>query len=89
MTMWLRIGGALLITLAVMAILDSLGVSSFLSGRTADQATHEAHGRARELFWMVIFTVVMATALLAALRRWAGHLRRAVATPQLKRRDMA
>ena len=36
------------------------------------------------------FAVVMATSVLAAVRRWTGHLRRAVAPPpQLKRRDVA
>ena len=89
MTMWLRIGGALLITLAVMACLEYFGISSLLSGRSADQVQHDAESRTRELFWFMIVALVMATSLLAAVRRWTGHLRRATAaSPQLKRRDV-
>ena len=85
MTMWLRIAGVLAITLAVVWALEYFGVSSLLSGRSAEDVQEAAHGRARELFWFVIFTVVMATSVLAAVRRWAGHLKRAAA-PTLVRR---
>jgi hypothetical protein len=78
MVMWLRIGGALLITLAGMAALEYLGVGSLLGGRSAEEAQREAHARAGELFWLLIFTVVMATAFFTAMRRWLGHLKRAV-----------
>jgi hypothetical protein len=88
MGMWLRLGGALLITILVIAALEYFGVSALLGGRSADEVQHDAHARVRELFWLGIFAIVMATALLAAARRWAGHLRRALAPhPQLSRRD--
>lgn len=88
MVMWLRIGGVLAITLAVVASLEYFGVSALLGGRGADDMHEAAHGRARELFWFAIFTVVMLTAVLAAMRRWTCHLRRAFAVaPALKRRS--
>jgi hypothetical protein len=41
---------------------------------------HEAQQTwSRDLFWFGIFALVMATALLAAARRGAGYLRRALA----------
>ena len=89
MIMWLRIACALAITVAAIACLEALGVGSLYAGRSADEASREAHNRARDLFWMMVFAVVMATAVLAAARRWAGHLRRALAPTQLRRRDLA
>lgn len=89
MVMWLRIGGALLVTVTVVACLEYFGVSSLLGGRSAEDVQYGAQGRTRELFWFLIFAVVMATSVLAACRRWAGHFKRAVAvTPSLKRRDV-
>ena len=78
MTMWLRVGGALLVTLAAIAVLEWLGVGAILGGRSADEAREHAQGRTGELFWLMVFAVVMATALLAAVRRWAGQVRRAL-----------
>ena len=78
MIMWLRLAGALLVTLAAIGALEYFGVSRLLGGRTPDEAPSAA-GRAGELFWLLIFFVVMATSLLAAARRWAGQLRRAMA----------
>jgi hypothetical protein len=69
MTMWLRLAGALLVTLAVLGCLDHWGVNSLVGGRSEDVAP-AAHGRPREIFWFMIFAIVMATALLAAARRW-------------------
>lgn len=88
MIMWLRLTGALLATLAALGALEYFGVSRLLGGRSADDASAAAQERARELFWMMIFVVVMATALLAASRRWAGHLRR-FAVRQTARRSQA
>ena len=89
MIMWLRLGGALLITVAVIACLEYFGVSSLLGGRSADEVQHDAQSRARELFWFAIFAVVMTMSVVAALRRWADQLRHALfVTPQLKRRDV-
>lgn len=82
--MWLRLAGALLVTLAAIGALEYFGVSRMLGGRAPDDAP-EAAGHTRELFWLLIFFVVMATSLLAAGRRWAGHLRRATAAPQKRR----
>jgi hypothetical protein len=76
MIMWLRLAGALLVTLAAIGALEYFGVSRLLGGRTADDASPAAQERARELFWLMIFFVVMATSLLAAARRWAGHFKR-------------
>ena len=77
--MWLRLAGALLVTLAAIGALEYFGVSRVLGGRAPDEVGEAAHGRAGELFWLMIFFVVMATSLLAAARRWVGHLKRAVA----------
>jgi hypothetical protein len=76
--MWLRLAGALLVTLAAIGALEYFGVSRLLGGRSPDEVQEAAHGRTREIFWLMIFFVVMATALLAAARRWAGQLRRAM-----------
>ncbi len=82
--MWLRLAGALLVTLAAIGAWEIFGVSRMLGGRTPDDARSAAYGRG-ELFWLLIFLVVMATSLLAAARRWAGHLKRAVSiAPQRK-----
>lgn len=74
MVMWLRLAGALLVTLAALGCLDYFGVWQALGGRTAEDAPETAH-RTRELFWLMIFVAVMATAFLAAARRWTSHLR--------------
>ena len=74
MIMWLRLAGALLVTLAAIGALEYLGVGRLLGGRSADNASPAAQARAQELFWMGIFLVVWATSILAAMRRWAGHL---------------
>lgn len=84
MVMWLRLGAAVVVTLLAMAMLEYFGVSSILGGRSADEMQEAAHGRARELFWFMIFAIVMATALLAAARRGADQLRRAL-TPARRR----
>jgi hypothetical protein len=76
MIMWLRLAAALLVTLAALGCLDYFGAWQALSGRSSDAAPETAH-RTRELFWFMIFMLVMATALLAAMRRWAGYLKRA------------
>ncbi|HEY3949268.1 hypothetical protein [Phenylobacterium sp.] len=76
--MWLRLAGALLVTLAAIGALEYFGVSRVLGGRSADDARVAAYAPAREIFWVMIFFVVMATSLLAAARRWAGQLKRAV-----------
>jgi hypothetical protein len=77
--MWLRLAGALLVTLAAIGALEYFGVSRLLGGRSPDEAPAAA-GKSRELFWLAIFFVVMATSLLAAARRVAGRLRQAVRT---------
>lgn len=74
--MWLRLAGALLVTLAAIGALEYFGVSRMLGARPTDEAPAAAP-RLGELFWLMIFFVVMGTSLLAAARRWAGHLRRA------------
>jgi len=88
MAMWFRLAGALLITLLVLACLEYFGVSGVLSGRSADDMQHDAQIRLRELFWLAIFAVVMTMSVVAAVRRWTGQLRGAIATPQLRRRDV-
>jgi hypothetical protein len=81
--MWLRLAGALLVTLAAIGALEYFGVSRLLGGRTPEEAP--SAGRSGEVFWLVIFFVVMATSLLAAARRWAGQLKRALARPERPR----
>jgi len=86
LVMWFRLAGALLVTLAAIGALEYFGVSRVLGGRSPDEFGDAARGRTGEIFWLMIFFVVMATSLLAAARRWAGHLRRAMARPQGRRR---
>lgn len=80
MIMWVRVAGALALTWAALGCLDYFGVTALLGGRTGDDAVqHEAQQTwARDLFWFAIFAAVMATALLAAARRGAGHLKNAL-----------
>jgi len=78
MAMWLRLAGALMVTLAAIGALEFFGAGSAIADRTPGEVQDAAHSRPRELFWFLIFAVVMATSLLAAGRRWAGHLRRAL-----------
>ena len=78
MAMWLRLGGALLVTMVVIALLEMFGAGSAMAERTSGNVQDAAHSRPREAFWFLIFGVVMATSLLAAARRGAGHLRRAL-----------
>lgn len=84
MVMWLRLAAAVAVTLFAMGVLEYFGVSSIIGGRSADEVKEVAHGRARELFWFMIFAIVMATALLAAARRGVDQLRRAL-TPASRR----
>jgi hypothetical protein len=82
MIMWIRVAGALALTWAALGCLDYFGVTALIGGRSGDDAVQ--HGAqqatwARDLFWFAIFAVVMATALLAAARRGAMQLRRALA----------
>ncbi|WP_394763782.1 hypothetical protein [Phenylobacterium sp.] len=79
MIMWLRLAGALIVTLAAIGALEFFGVSRLVGGRSPNEVQEAANGRTRELFWLLIFVVVMATSLLAAARRWAGQLKRAMA----------
>jgi hypothetical protein len=79
MVMWLRLAAAVVATLVAMGVLEYFGASSILGGRSADNIREAAHSRTRELFWFMVFTLVMATALLAAARRGVDALRRAVA----------
>ncbi len=85
--MWLRLAGALLVTLAAIGALEYFGVSRILGGRAPDDTPAAAHGRLGEFFWLMMFFVVMGTSLLAAARRWAGHLRRAAAVRPQRQRD--
>jgi len=78
MAMWLRLAGALLVTLAAIGLLERFGAGDFIADRTPGEVQDAAHGRPREVFWFMIFAVVMATSLLAAARRGAHHLKRAL-----------
>jgi hypothetical protein len=82
--MWLRLAGALLVTLAAIGALEYFGVSRLLGGRSPDEAP-AAYGPNREIFWLAIFFVVMATSLLAAARRVVGRARQAVRVNVLRR----
>jgi hypothetical protein len=81
MIMWIRVLGALALTWAALGCLDYFGVTALLGGRSGDDAVHNPAQQAwtRDVFWFGIFAIVMATALLAAARRGAGHLKRALA----------
>jgi hypothetical protein len=74
--MWLRMGAAVVVTVLVLGGLQYLGLGGVRGGRGGDE--HDAAHRSRELFWFLIFAVVMATAVLAAARRWREHLRHAM-----------
>jgi hypothetical protein len=76
----------LLVTLVAIGGLEYFGVSRLLGGRAPEEARAAAYAPAKEIFWLAIFFVVMATSLLAAARRWAGHLKRAVVPPAGRRR---
>lgn len=80
MIMWIRVLGALALTWAALGCLDYFGVIALIGGRSGDDAVHNEAQQtwARDLFWLGIFAIVMATSLLAAARRGAGHLKRAV-----------
>jgi len=78
MAMWLRLGAALLATLVVILALEFLGAGNPLADRTPVEVQEAAHGRPREIFWFMIFAVVMATSLLAAARRGRDQLVRAL-----------
>ncbi|WP_324947957.1 hypothetical protein [Phenylobacterium sp.] len=78
--MWLRLAGAVLVTLGVIGALEYFGVSRILGGRAPDDA-QTSYAPAKEIFWVAVFFVVWATSLLAAARRWGGHLKRAAAKP--------
>jgi len=78
MSMWLRLLGAVLVTLLAFGLLERLGIGDFISNRAPAEMQGAAHGRPREAFWFLIFAVVMATSLLAAARRGAEHLKRAL-----------
>jgi hypothetical protein len=80
MIMWVRVAGALALTWAALGCLDYFGVFALLGGRSGDDAVQQDVQQtwARDLFWFAIFTVVMATALLAAARRGASQLKRAL-----------
>jgi len=81
MIMWIRVVGAMALTWAALGCLDYFGVTAMLGGRSGDDAVrHQAQQTwTRDAFWLGIFAIVMATALLAAARRGAGQLRRALA----------
>jgi hypothetical protein len=82
--MWFRLAGALLVTLAAIGLLEYFGVSRLLGGRSPEEA-NAAAGRTREVFWLMIFFVVMATSLLAAARRSGERLRQAMNVRRTKR----
>jgi hypothetical protein len=81
MMMWFRVAGALALTWVALGCLDRFGVLALLGGRSGDDAVQQDVQQtwARDLFWFAIFAAVMATALLAAARRGASHLKRALA----------
>jgi len=81
MIMWVRVVGALVLTWAALGCLDYLGVTALLGGRSGDDVPNPVQQQtwARDLFWFAIFAVVMATSLLAAARRGAVQLKRALA----------
>lgn len=81
MLMWTRVIGALALTWAALGALDYFGVTALLGGRSGDDTVHHQAQQTwtRDMFWFGIFAIVMLTALLAAARRGAGQLKRAVA----------
>ena len=80
MLIWLRFGIALAVGLVLLTVIDALGLWALFSSARPDDAD-AAPGRNGEFVWLMIFLLVMATSLLAAARRGAGHLRRAVTGP--------
>ena len=85
MTPWLRFTAILLVSLAALALLGIVGAGAAIGGQYADDVQGAAHGRPRETFWLMLFAVVMATSLLAAARRAAGHLSQAVGVASRRR----
>ncbi len=74
--MWLRLAGALLLTLGALGALEYLGLSRLFGAGAPDEVKNSTQGRTREAFWFFVFTLAMATSLLAAARRLAGQLLR-------------
>jgi hypothetical protein len=77
MSMWIRLAGAVLLTLAAFGLLERFGVGDVFN-RAPAEMPDAAHGRPREIFWFLIFAAVMATSLLAAARRGREQLVRAL-----------
>lgn len=73
MSMWLRLGGAVAVTCALLFCLDQLRASP-LAGRLAAELQQGAAIRLRGLFWLMVFAVVMALSVVAAARRQAVRL---------------
>jgi multisubunit Na+/H+ antiporter MnhE subunit len=68
MILWLRLAGASALIAVVVGLLDYYGVLSLAGDQSTERAEETAH-RVRELFWQLIFLVVMATAVWSAARR--------------------
>jgi hypothetical protein len=80
MIMWFRVVGALALTWAALGCLDYFGAIALIGGRSGDEVQNPIQQTwGRDLFWLTIFAVVMATALLAAARRGTGKLRHLLA----------
>jgi len=75
MGMWLRLGGAVAITFALLFCLEQLRDGPH-PGRLAAELQHGAAIRLRGLFWLAIFAVVMVMSVVAAGRRQMAKLRR-------------
>jgi len=75
MGMWLRLGGAVTATFALMLILDQLRAGP-LAGRIAAELQQGAAIRLRGLFWAAVFALVMVMSVVAAALRQLAKLRR-------------
>jgi hypothetical protein len=77
---WFRVVAFAILALSVVALLGVVGAGAVIGDQYADDVQGAAHERPREIFWFLLFTVVMATSLLAAVRRLADHALQAVAS---------
>ena len=78
MAMWLRLAGAVLVTVLIVAALDAVGLRSGWGVRSVDEPHDDLQSRLREAFWFAVCAFVMFMSVVAALRRWSGMARRAL-----------
>ena len=78
MAMWLRLAGAVLVTVLIVSALDALGLRLGWGVRSFEEVQDDLQSRLRDAFWFAVCAFVMFMSVVAALRRWSGMAKRAV-----------